>query len=75
MDDTVQIQPPSASTNASRTDNALWASIEDLFFADYGEIAQFYRQLEMRNMQNPLFLPRTLTYVTALLLGMRSTCE
>ena len=61
MDEAVA-HPSSASTNASRTDNALWASIEELFFADYGEIARFYRQLEMRSMQNPTFLPRTLRY-------------
>ena len=59
------VHPSSASTNSSRTDNALWASIEELFFADYGEIARFYRKLEMRSMQNPMFLPRTLRYAPA----------
>ena len=59
MDEAVS-HSSATSTSNSKADNALRASIEELFFADYGEIARFYRQLEMRSMANALFLPRTL---------------
>jgi hypothetical protein len=59
MDEAVS-HSSATSTSNSKADNAFRASIEELFFADYGEIARFYRQLEMRSMANALFLPRTL---------------
>ena len=47
------------------TTATLRASVDAVFFADYGNTAQLYRTLELRSIRRPLFLPRTLSYRAA----------